>query len=419
MKIKNKLLIVIVFFLLAFIFSIYLNNYNNKVYKNSTEKKYHSSESLSMMLETKYNTGIYEKSKNERWPSEGYSFNSNLSECEHGSSLSWDENKKTVIMNGNVSDKCYVYFDKDQEKLANYIKSLYTGTQGENNLYYHDNTLENGANDNSYRYAGSSDTTNNFVCFGYDSSDGSCPNDYLYRIIGVFDNQVKLIKYDYVKSDFLGTNGEYASVYSNTGNKGTTKGVNLSSQIGAYYWNNDTGINVWSESKLNKINLNTYYLNKLGSKWENKITTHSWKVGGNSWTNIGTVVANIAYQNELISPSVSLTYDSKIGLMYLSDYAYAATSTAWTIPLFANSGNDYRLSSVKNVNWIYMGLWEWMITPRTDNNNLVFHADNEGNIYSNRVNYLKNAIRPSFYLDNSVLLQTGNGSKTLPYIIAM
>ena len=419
MKIKIKHLITLLIFLTFFVFSIYLNNYNNKIYENSTEKKYRSSNALSMMLETKCNTGIYEMSKNEKWLSSGYSFNSNLSKCEHGSSLSWDENKKTVIMSGNMSDKCYVYFDKDQEKLANYIKSLYTGVQGENNLYYHDNTLENGANDSSYRYAGASGTTNNFVCFGYDSTDGSCPTDYLYRVIGVFDDQVKLIKYDYAKSDILGTNGEYVSVYSSTGNSGTTKGENLSSQIGAYYWNSDTSTNTWTESKLNTINLNTFYLNKIGNTWASKITSHTWKVGGNTWTNIGTVVASTAYQNEILSPSVDLNYDSKIGLMYLSDYAYAASSSAWTIPLFANSGSDYRLSSVKNVNWMYMGLWEWMITPRTDNNNLVFHTDNGGNIYSNRVNYLKNAIRPCFYLDNSVLLESGDGSKTTPYIIAM
>ena len=372
---------------------------------------------LSMMIETKANSGKYEMTTVSNWPTDDYIFNKTLSKCENGGTLSWDDTNKKVMFEGNNVDKCYVYFDKVQKKLSNYIKSLYTGVQGENNIYYHDSTLENGANDNSYRYAGSSKTTNNFICFGYDSTDGTCPTDYLYRIIGVFDDQVKLIKYDYAKSDILGTNGEYASVYSSTGNKGYPKGTNMPSRIGAYYWNSDTGTNTWSESKLNTINLNTFYLNEIGNIWASKIATHTWKVGGNTWANIGTVVASIAYQNELISPSVSSTYDSKIGLMYLSDFAYAAPSNAWTIPLFANNFNDYRLSSVAGVNWLYMGLWEWMITPRTDNNNLVFHADNEGNIYSNRVNYLKNAIRPSFYLDNNAVLESGNGSKTTPYIL--
>ncbi|MBS5806859.1 MAG: hypothetical protein KIC90_06790, partial [Firmicutes bacterium] len=38
--------------------------------------------------------------------------------------------------------------------LTDYVISQYTGTQGDNALYYHNSTLTNGAGDNSYRYAG-------------------------------------------------------------------------------------------------------------------------------------------------------------------------------------------------------------------------------------------------------------------------
>ena len=119
---------------------------------------------------------------------EGYKFNSELSKCENGSTLSWDDTKKVVIMQGNISDKCYVYFDKILT-LANYVSSQYTGTQGGNDIYYHNSSLANGAGDNSYRYAGAN--PNNYVCFGSDAT--TCPEDNLYRIIGVFNNQVKLI----------------------------------------------------------------------------------------------------------------------------------------------------------------------------------------------------------------------------------
>ena len=147
-----------------------------KIEKVKIENK--MSNLLSMMLEISAGTGEYQETTASSWPTKGYTFNENLSKCENGSSLSWDNTKKIVVMSGNISDKCYVYFDKEPNTLANYIKSQYTGTQGENNLYLHDSTLENGAEDNSYRFAGSSETTNNFVCFGYDSPDGSCPTDY-------------------------------------------------------------------------------------------------------------------------------------------------------------------------------------------------------------------------------------------------
>ena len=139
---------------------------NSNVYENkNTIKNNKSLDVVSMMLETMVDSGEYQESKESSWPSDGYTFNSTLSKCENGGALSWDDSNKRVIMSGNKSDKCYVYFDKvpDAIKLADYVKSLYTGTQGENNLYLHDSTLENGAGDGSYRYAGSSETTNNFV----------------------------------------------------------------------------------------------------------------------------------------------------------------------------------------------------------------------------------------------------------------
>ena len=45
------------------------------------------------------------------WPTDGYVFNTILSKCENGGELSWDDTNKRVLMSGNVSDKCYVYFD--------------------------------------------------------------------------------------------------------------------------------------------------------------------------------------------------------------------------------------------------------------------------------------------------------------------
>src|SRR5699024_6424151 len=75
--------------------------------------------------------------------------------------------------------------------LATCIKNQYT-SQGTNGIYYHTSSLANSAADNSYRYAGASEEVNNYVCFG--STASTCPSDNLYRIIGVFGNQVKLIK---------------------------------------------------------------------------------------------------------------------------------------------------------------------------------------------------------------------------------
>ena len=65
------------------------------------------------MLETSYGSGKYEKGSSTKWPlpSDGYIFNDTLSKCENGGELMWDDTKNVVLMTGNISDKCYVYFD--------------------------------------------------------------------------------------------------------------------------------------------------------------------------------------------------------------------------------------------------------------------------------------------------------------------
>ena len=128
---------------------------------------------------------------------------------------------------------------KEGYTLAEYVVSQYSGTQGENGIYYHDASLANGAGDNSYRYAGASESVNNFVCFG--STTSPCPTDNLYRIIGVFGENnhgvtgkqlVKLIKYDYATSNLLGTDGDYlgTSAPDSTYYKGSLSSIAIDMQ---------------------------------------------------------------------------------------------------------------------------------------------------------------------------------------------
>ena len=293
--------------------------------------------------------------------------------------------------------------------LSSCVKQLYS-TQGAGNLYLHDSTLENGAGDGSYRYAGSSYTTSNFVCFGYDSQDGTCPRDNLYRIIGVFGNNVKLIKYDYANSDLLGTDGDYKGTV--TPNSSYYKGT--MTLINTYYWNYKTGnvsLNTWSTSLLNTTNLNTNFITKIGTTWSNKIATTTWQVGGNTSTNIkNATVANV-YINEITSPSTDTPVSAKVGLMYVSDYGYAAAPSAWKTTLY-----NYDSSAVKTVNWMYMGNSEWTITPNTDNTTSMFYNTNSAYINESSTN-ASNAVRPTFYLEPSVTYVSGAGTKNQPIII--
>ena len=431
---KHIKLLVVLGIILVGSFSFYLFNGYKKdalVYENN--KIMPSSSGIAMMLETSAGSGNYEMTTRSEWPAEGYVFNVNLSKCENGSELSWDNENKKVLMSGNKSDKCYVYFDVyvkqrfdqscNDNTLACHTAKLYTGTQGVNNIYYHDANLTNGAGDNSYRFAGASDAVNNYVCFG--STQSPCPADNLYRIIGVFGDKVKLISADGATTALLGGDGDYSKMYTaNNYDNSNYKGNNLAN-IAGYTWNykNNTtinsgnGSNTWSTSLLNKTNLNKNFITNIGVDWAAKIADTTWKVGGNTWTNIGTQPANTAYQNEIVNPVTTNSqdnkteYSAKIGLMYASDYGFAAAPSAWTANL-----NTYDGEAIKNVNWMYMGLLEWTISRRADIAYYVFVVTNTGCASSGNVRAACGVL-PVFYLTSSVNYASGSGSAADPILV--
>ena len=321
-----------------------------------------------------------------------------------------------------------VYITKNEKKLTvadvcsngQTLSSCIIAMDGKDDtLYHHTSTLANGAGDNSYRYAGASDQVNNFVCFG--STSSPCPTDNLYRIIGVFEDKVKLIKYDYANSNLLGTNGDYAS----SSTPGSTYKGSLTS-INTYSWNynNDTtinngyGSNIWSTSLLNRINLNTNYLNNIGTTWSNLIEDATWKVSGH--TTIG-VTPSKMYTAEITN--AAKTYGpsngtSKIGLMYLSDYGFAASPSAWTTTLSKYHGNDANGTSIKTINWMYVGHYDWTMTPNSSSSGSVFYLDSGGTVNIGNANFPFGS-RPVMYLKSSVLYAGGSGTKDSPITLVV
>ena len=407
---KKRTILIIIFLLTG---GLVLLGINKGETKQMTYTKSKNADMLSMMLQNE--DGSYEETTRSEWPTEGYTLNTSLSFCENGGTISWDDAKKIVVMDSDASDKCYVYFDLGISKnFAEYIKSLYTGVQGENNLYYHYG-LKNGAGDCSYRYAGSSETTNNFVCFGYDSEDGTCLNDNLYRIIGVFNDNVKLIKYDYETGDLLGMDGDYLGTINNPASQSNYKGS--LEKMGRYNWNykaQNVRLSTWSNSLLNKINLNTAYLNNISKIWSDKIVEFLWRVGGNSGSNINSVEVSSVYKNEILNPKQEISYNAKVGLMYVSDYLYAASPLYWTYKGYDTETTDYRAAI--NNNWMYMGYDEWMITPLVDSGNLAVVVNSDGSVAFSYTDSSR-SLRPAFYLESSVKVKSGNGTMSTPYII--
>ncbi len=376
MKKKYIILSIIVLVLLiTFVTSFNYFKTSNNYVEDSVNNQTKIIKGISMNLEQTAGAGDYKTVTQSSWPTEGYKFNTELSRCENGSTLSWDDSKKAVVMNGNVSDKCYVYFDKVLT-LANYVISQYTGIQGENSLYYHDSNLANGVGDNSYRYAGASDSVNNYICLGSDAA--TCPDDNLFRIIGVFGAQTKVIR---------------------------------AKSVGNQKWDTSSS-NKWSSSSLNTY-LNGTYLTSLGTL-KNKIATTTWKVGGGTPANISEVVPATAYKNEVGSSASRTIVNKKIGLMYVTDYYYSASPSAWTLVGYNSSDTtkDYRVA--KTINWLYLGSIEWTISCHSGTSYSAFGVGNLGYVSGYFDVSTSSAVRPSFNLESSVKYVSGSGSMSDP-----
>ena len=259
---------------------------------------------------------------------------------------------------------------------AEYItQTLYTGTDGDNGLYYHDADLANGAQDNSYRYSGAN--PNNYVCFGATGAD--CQNsENQYRIIGVFNNQVKLIK---------------------------------ATSYGSYVWN--AADNTWDGNTKPDIytTLNTTYYNTLGSEWQNLIAESTWQVGGMAFSTANT--AKQYYDVEVGTGQSGYVETMKIGLMYVSDYGYGASPEKWTTALAYPDGENYGTD-----NWLYLGSSEWLISRNTDTTASAFVVfSDDGGIVDNSNVYYTRAVRPSFSLTSTATISSGTGTSSDPFVL--
>lgn len=305
--------------------------------------------------------------------------------CENGSILTWDDENKIVLMQANVSDRCYVYFDKKPiladlcsgKTLAECITiHVYTGIDGENGLYFHDGNGTYGlleAGDNSYRYNTNEITDgityieivnpDNYIYFGSDS--GTCQEENLYRIIGVFDGQVKLVK---------------------------------NTSIGKYL--RDETTESWETSSLNSF-LNEDYYNSLPVTFQNLISNNEWKIGGMNVSDSIEQSASMTYDYEVGDNSIDKTYNAKIGLMYVSDYGYAADPDFWDYVM-----SDYL--AARDYNWMSIGISEWTISYARDYG-AIFTLLTNGDVNLSSISNSLD-VRPSFYLQPWVLYSSGDGT---------
>ena len=309
-----------------------------------------------------------------------------------------------------------------------YIENLYN-----NEILRKANDLKkDNTPDENIRYYGSN--PNNYVRF----------NNELWRIIGVFGNNVKL-----VRSEKLG---------------------NLSWDSSASNINNGNGVNEWSQSDL-KNYLNTMYYggtsvtcyngkydqtttcptNRLDETSKSLIDNHTWNTGAIDGTDAtisnqetfalntvpfynaerGNVTGKICSSGIACNDTVERTteWTGYIGLPYATDYAYASSESDCETNMNAGDNAtalspDEKIAnmSCKNNNWMHYGstssdkTWYMSSFVYPGNATLVWHVNGVGRADGADAANPYSAF-PAIYLKSNVLIENGTGTSSDPYIL--
>ena len=280
-------------------------------------------------------------------------------------------------------------------------------------------------NENGLRYEGAD--PNNYICLDNKTSGACADSSLLFRIIGLFDEE-------YSSNGTSSSGTKKLLKVIDTNNYGGTSGK---------YWNS-AKTNNWSNASL-KTELNGTYLTTLlgtlnvNSKLNTAIVSAKWHLGGASSSNYDTLTAEGIYIEErntsaIVSGNPAIIY-AKVGLMYPSDYGYATvggitTNKAGCRAQALNNWNSSSYSDCKNNDWLFTSQkssWgsnknEWLLSPYSSNSWCAARLYMEGSVIfygSYDVNSHSFAVRPTFYLDSSILkiVGTGDGSSTNPYRI--
>ena len=316
----------------------------------------------------------------------------------------------------------YIYkFSLDYQYLLEHIIDLYSSeeTRTSNGLKK-DNTP-----DENIRYYGSN--PNNYVSF----------NNELWRIIGVFGNNVKLIR-----SESLGSLSWDSSESSINGGVGINQwgeskdadgneyaGADLQVYLNKMYYGG-TSVTCYGGTKNSTTTCPT---NTLDNTAKALIDNHTWNTGApnhstlyNSTTQSydtvefykaerGTVNGKICSSGTYCNDTVTRTteWTGYIGLPYVTDYAYASSENDCNTKIDRSS--TYKC---KNNNWMHRSTSTWYMSPYAFPNNAtsVWYVYGDG---SSGLSLAADALSafPTIYLKSNVLIDSGKGTSSDPYIL--
>ncbi len=319
--------------------------------------------------------------------------------------------------------------------LASVITNLYissTKTPVTNNsITYQYDTKNNLMQDTAgnIRYYGAS--PNNYVYFNCDSYPST--NCELWRIIGVFDGKIKLMRNE--------TIGEYSwDTSASSVNSGN--GVNEWSQAdlmkllnpghesesvgGSLYYDSKSGL--CYRITVNKTIICDFTKNGIKNDvTRNMIAETTWNLGG--W-NTSDIYSNVMYEKERGTTTVSnpsdgitraTTWNGKIALPYPSDYGYATdlSKCSQTLYNYNSSTDSY---ACRSNDWMYSifktNSYNWLLTPLSGDAYNAFILSSAGYVNGGGNVAGDHGVAPVLYLGSDQDIVAGDGSQSKPYQLA-
>ena len=314
------------------------------------------------------------------------------------------------------------------------VKEITKPTYGMKAVEYISNLLEydgeglkkDNTPDQNIRYYGAN--PNNYVSF----------NNELWRIIGVFGNNVKLIRNE--KLGELSWDSSESSVNDGYGinqwgeSKDTSgniyEGADLKVYLNKMYYG---GTSVTCYNGYNNTTT-TCPTNTLDETAKSSIDNHTWNTGAIQYKTrtdtlafysaergtIGKMCSSGSYCNDTVTRKT--TWTGYVALPYVTDWAYASSeSVCETNMQKQDSSNNYNYIC-KNNNWMHYGSTyndvTWYLSPFTNpsNANFVWRVNGDGFVRYDFATYPL-SVFPTIYLKSNILIESGKGTSSNPYIL--
>jgi len=250
-----------------------------------------------------------------------------------------------------------------------------------------------------YRYVGTA--PNNYVTF----------NDEVWRIIGIF------------------------TVEDENGSKEQRLKIIRDQSIGDFAIDNrgERGENAWNTSELQKVLNSGAYYNRTSGVCPNggngsttpcdfssiglkeiargMIANTKWYLGASNSYQILTENFYFFERSNSVYNGREKSYLGNIGLIYPSDYGYAAgTANCLNTKIHLYSNNN-----CKNMDWLYNGKGQRFITYNSNFSYVYFYTSDTGTVGHADAVYSGAGIRPTAYLKSNVVIISGDGSSSDPY----